>query len=233
MREPGPEPFRSPPKQDTVERNRAAEVARLRDLRRKIHDGLSAMLEVLDAMDGDGDLEDEEAGPEDQGDAEPTLGATAALDQTEAWRATFSPHEDGEAEEDDPGEPSLGSLDQRSDQTNWASGKRDDREQDAGDEGEPDVDGEHSLGSTLETNQVLAWASFGEEEAVADSGGVQEVEAEAAAVARFSWERLAEAKAAGKETLAQLRAKIPGRMRFPDEVVILEPGVAFCRGRRL
>ena len=49
--------------------------------------------------------------------------------------------ENGEDEESDPAEASLGSLDGREDQTAWAAGNRRDHEQDPAESGIADLDG--------------------------------------------------------------------------------------------
>jgi len=49
--------------------------------------------------------------------------------------------ENGEAEESDPAEPALGSLDRQTDQTAWAASDRRDLELDAAESGIGDYDG--------------------------------------------------------------------------------------------
>jgi hypothetical protein len=72
-------------------------------------------IELLDELDGDTDLEGYLAGSTDEregnaDDAEPTLGAREGVNQTRTWKPTTFAHcLDGETEEDDPPEPSLGS----------------------------------------------------------------------------------------------------------------------------
>ena len=124
--------------------------------RRRIAAAIEAMINALDAIEDpdaegqvdDGPIDDDELeGPEV--DDEPSLGATEHINQNLAWRVTFE-----QAFLPD-GEPSLGSLD-RIDQTKWASGGTDDRE-DEHDGREPDVDDEPSLGSLDRKMDQTSW----------------------------------------------------------------------------
>lgn len=149
----------------------AAERQRLRVLRTEIEFALEEMITLLDALDGDPDLEDtdggddqadlepDEDGEEDDG-AEPSLGATDATDQTRwAWSGQHDLEEENEHGGDindepqlDDGdlEPSLASPENpEGDQTGWAVGDASDREADHSIEEAPAV---------LEAARVRAYA---------------------------------------------------------------------------
>ena len=64
-------------------------------MRRLIADAIEAMIILLDEIDGDADLEDDDPA-EENGDAEPSLGATHSIDQRIARRASQIDVVDGE-----------------------------------------------------------------------------------------------------------------------------------------
>ena len=68
-------------------------------MRRLICDAIEGLMMLLDEIDGDADLEEDDPA-EDNGDAEPSLGATNSLNQTIAWQAAQSEVLDGEQEHD-------------------------------------------------------------------------------------------------------------------------------------
>jgi hypothetical protein len=117
--------------------------------RKKIEAALERSIAALDLLDPDPDLEQGGDDEPDQ-DEEPSLGATHALDQGDAWRAPtalgIDLEFDGETAPSADSEPSLGSP-EHSRQIHWAQGGRDDREDDDEREWDPaesgvgDVDG--------------------------------------------------------------------------------------------
>jgi len=123
-------------------------------LRRRIETAVERLLAALDADDAAAGS-DGEAEPE--ADPEPSLGATAAVDQRDGWRP--APRRLRAAFAAGDVEPSLGSvnaaLEGRS-QATWAAGNTDDRE-DEHDGAEPDTDEEPSLGASNAVNQATAW----------------------------------------------------------------------------
>jgi hypothetical protein len=100
-------------------------------LRREAHDTIDELLTLLDALEGDTDLE-------------PSLAATPSLDQTD-WAGGSSDDREGCAHDDR--EPSLGSTESVC-QAHWSSGEGDDRE-DEHDGREPNGD-EHDDDGTAE-----------------------------------------------------------------------------------
>lgn len=106
------------------QRQREKALRRVAKLRKKAAAEIERLLEFLDASDEyvTTELEDGvDDGPVDDNE----------LDGPE----------NGEDEDSDPGEPSLGSLDGKDDQTAWAAGNRSDRELDGAESGIGDYDG--------------------------------------------------------------------------------------------
>lgn len=113
------------------------------NMRRLIEDAIESLILLLDEIDGDENLE-EEPDLEDGRDAEPSLGATHALNQETAWKAAQAEIDlefegDGSAECD--AEPSLGSANNHYNQRWWGDGARCDCEYDAAEDGIGDLDG--------------------------------------------------------------------------------------------
>jgi hypothetical protein len=118
--------------------------------REKIDTALDKLIALLDAIDGDPDLEESDP-REPVGDDEPSLGATEALNQERAWRAAVAPGTDlefdgdtcpdADKEPDTDGEP-------------WLAGCPMDGGQDL--ELDP-ADEEPSLGASSAINQEKAW----------------------------------------------------------------------------
>ena len=98
------------------QREREMAIKRIAKLRTKASDEIERLIDFLDASDPYAATEQEE-----QIDDEP-------CDDNE-----LDGPENGEDEDSDPAEPSLGSLDGQSDQTGWATGNRRDLEHDDGD----------------------------------------------------------------------------------------------------
>ncbi len=124
--------------------------------RQDIEDAIDRLIAVLDSADPDPDIEeDDPAGgdvvdePHDEveeGNAEPSLGATHAADQDIAWAGAHGwcrgedLEFDGETAPSADSEPSLGSP-ERCPQVHWAQGGSDDREHDDEREWDPAEDG--------------------------------------------------------------------------------------------
>jgi hypothetical protein len=68
-------------------------------MRTLIADAIESLILLLDEIDGDVDAEDDDPA-EENGDAEPDLGATHDIDQDLAWRATLAIAVDCEDEHD-------------------------------------------------------------------------------------------------------------------------------------
>jgi hypothetical protein len=103
-------------------------------IRRLICDAIESLILLLDEIDGDVDLEDDDPA-EENGDAEPSLGAFGHVDQTNTWRTrdSGSGGQDLEFNNADR-EPSLGSLG-GVEQTHWADGGSRDVEEDPAESG--------------------------------------------------------------------------------------------------
>ena len=56
-------------------------------MRTLVADAIESLILLLDEIDGDAGFEEDDP-PEDCGDSEPSLGATASMNQERAWRAT-------------------------------------------------------------------------------------------------------------------------------------------------
>ena len=106
--------------------------------RQFIEDRIERLIAILDAADPDPDLEPSLAGgictddrEGDSADDEPELGWTGDVDQERALRSLriAGEYNHSESEHDDR-EPSLGSLDQVTNQTWWAAGDHRDLEAD-------------------------------------------------------------------------------------------------------
>lgn len=220
--------------------------------RRALEARIEEMITLLDMIDGDPDLEDgHDAEPDSDG--EPTLGWGAHGRQTQL--AAFGPAagEDGELEEDDPGEPSLASPERHpntygfgygfgvtlsGNQLHWAdgahSGGKDDCEEenehggDISDEPqEDDSDREPSLASpeNPEGDQT-EWAK-GESWDSREGGEVEEAPAVLAAAEKRSYAERDRTKAGGREAerqLAELRGdKAPFASVSNVRVLIVGP----------
>jgi hypothetical protein len=117
------------------------------------------MITALDAIEDpdedsqadDDPIDDDELEGPEHPDDEPSLGATEAINQEAAWRVTTAQSWVPD------GEPSLGSL-ECVDQTRWASGRNDEREEEHNG-CEPDVDDEPSLGSIDSRMDQTMWFS--------------------------------------------------------------------------
>ena len=119
------------PHATTTESRRAVRPHLAADVRHQLEEEIELRIAILDALDGDSDLE-------------PSLGAPEALVPPPGW----------------------GLIDTRADQTCWADGCHDDREQDAGDDREPD-DGEtdsRDLPRGLDAASLAQWRSVPREE---------------------------------------------------------------------
>jgi hypothetical protein len=120
---------------------RLESIQTLARMRREARDEISRLIQFLDASDQYvmTELEDE-AGLEDGGESEPSLGSfDRMLDQEKSYRVGAC-NVDAELDTSDD-EPDLGSRDHNWSQEAWAAGDRRDLEQDGGESGIGDIDG--------------------------------------------------------------------------------------------
>jgi hypothetical protein len=117
-------------------------------MRTLIADAIESLILLLDEIDGDVDAEDDDPA-EENGDAEPSLGAFESMNQEKAWRSAESGWggQDLELDEADK-EPSLGAPERdpigwgaSGSQVHWSDGGMQDIESDISDF-EPDADDE-------------------------------------------------------------------------------------------
>jgi hypothetical protein len=138
---------------------RETSLQKLARLRNEASAEIDRLLSFLDASD---EYVQTECETEDEGDDNPDdevdLTPGYAPNQDKQWKLwpKCDPYFHGDGEDDDESEPSLASS-PATDQTDWHMGRRDDREEDAGDECEPDEDGEPSLGATEAIHHGAAW----------------------------------------------------------------------------
>jgi hypothetical protein len=123
---------------------RVQSVQTLCQLRREARDEISRLIQFLDASDEYVMTElEEEAGLEEGGDSEPSLGSFDRMtNQEKSWRAMGAADLDAELDTADE-EPALGSLDpdHHPNQERWAAGDRRDLEKDDTESGIGDIDG--------------------------------------------------------------------------------------------
>jgi hypothetical protein len=90
-------------------------------MRTLIADAIESLILLLDEIDGDAEHE-EDHDFESETDMEPNLGATAAMNQDRAWKATIG---ETDAEQDDADkEPSLGAPERHPSIIGWSAGDR-------------------------------------------------------------------------------------------------------------
>ena len=118
---------------------RIQSIQALHRMRREARDEISRLIRFLDESDEYvmTELEDDiSADLEDGGDNEPSLGfLDSALNQERIAQGALADHRELDKADD---EPSLGSIEDSHSQIAWATGTRDDREDDAGDSPEHD-----------------------------------------------------------------------------------------------
>jgi hypothetical protein len=103
-------------------------------MRTLIADAIESLIILLDEIDGDVDAEDDDPA-EENGDAEPSLGAFELVDQEKAWRSAENGWggQDLELDEAD-NEPSLGAPERgHYSQVHWSDGGMQDIESDISD----------------------------------------------------------------------------------------------------